>query len=528
MPGSSLWVNLMTLSCLTIFKKHPVTDPAFYDPLIKKQKQCIRDQPACVESWLEAGRLHEAKIEMIHSYAKRQFVIRHFVPLYLLLVAGIVASGVILFSSPLPFLSSTHTILISLLMILISIGMGRIWSIRYPPSGWKHFKKTISIDPYCAEAYMHLGLIALRRYQKRTACQYLEQAIKLNINNRKIEQELKSIYEKEFVAFFKGKSEKEVKLQEIIDHQVGEIRELRSKISSLENLSESLSDRADQAKWDVNHQTRLLTKRMKEQAEAIQTEHEKQVASIKMSNEAREEEKELAQRDFVKFTTEIMEAKAELEGTSLNEAKKSLEDIMGQHNWQALSEHTRTYLATAEHTFNLLKESDGDPDYGLVGMELCKALETELNKRLVEPFIGYMNGKKSEFLRINQTGESKGKPTYFTYLARVVDSVNYPQIDSLSLGQYHFVLKLALDGDYALSEYADFLGEICDGAGGLIWKAFLGKLETVTQRYRNAIAHQSPMNKKEYEDLRALVFAGDEALLKMIALALGVQYEEVY
>ncbi len=364
---------------------------------------------------------------------------------------------------------------------------------------------------------MHLGLIALRRYQKRTACQYLEQAIKLKVNNKEIEQELKSIYEKEFMAFFKGKSEKEAGLQEIIDHQVGEIRELHSKISSLENLTKSLSDKADQARWEVSHKTRLLTKKTKAHIEAIQTEHEKQVAYMKMSNEAGEEEKELAQRDFVKLTTEIMEAKAELEGMSLSEATRSLEDIIGQHNWQTLSGQTRTYLATAEHTFKLLKEGEEDPDYSLVGMELCKALETELNKRLVEPFIGYMNGKTSEFLRINQTGESKGKPIYFTYLARVVDSVNYPQIDSLGLGQYHFVLKLALDGDYALSEYRDFLGEICGASEGIAGKAFLKNLGIVTQKYRNAIAHQSPMTKKQYEELRTHVFAGEKALLKMIA-----------
>ena len=502
---------------VNIFKKHPVTDPAFYDRLIKKQKQCVRDKPACAGSWLEMGRLHEAKIEMIHSFAKRHFFIRHFIPIYLLLVSVVVFSGVSIFSGPFPFLSSTHTVLISLLMIFISIVMGWIWSLRYPPSGWKYFSKAVSFDPYCAEAYMHLGLIALRRYQKRSACQYLEQAIKLNVNNKKIEQELKSVYEKEIMAFFKGKSEKKAKLQEIIEHQVGEIRELRSKVSSLENLNESLNDRADQAKWEVSHQTRSSAKKMKEQIETIQTEHEKQVASMKMSNEAGNEEKESAQKAFVNLTTEIMEAKAELNGMPLSEAKRSLEDIMGQHNWQALSEQTRTYLATAEHTFNLLKEGEEDPDYSLVGMELCKALETELNKRLVEPFIGYMNGNKSEFLRINQTGKSKGKPTYFTYLAKVVDSVNYPHMDSLSLGQYHFVLRLALDGDYALSEYADFLGEICTGSGGIVGKAFLGKLETVTQRYRNAIAHQSPMTKKQYEDLSALVFAGDEALLKVIA-----------
>jgi hypothetical protein len=210
-----------------------------------------------------------------------------------------------------------------------------------------------------------------------------------------------------------------------------------------------------------------------------------------------------------------MEAKAELEGTSLREVRRSLADTMGQQSWRALSENARTYLATAEHTFNLLREDGGD--YSLVGMELCKALETEINKQLVEPFIQYMEGKEPEFLRISQTGESKGKPTYFTYLAKVLDRVNYPQVDSLTLGQYHFVLKLALDGDYALGDYAAFLGDISRKSGINIERIFLQKLETVTKRYRNTIAHRSPMSKEEYETLRALIWSGRRALLTAVA-----------
>ena len=72
-------------------------------------------------------------------------------------------------------------------------------------------------------------------------------------------------------------------------------------------------------------------------------------------------------------------------------------------------------------------------------------METELIKRLVEPFVGYLNGKKSDFLRISQTGTTKGGPSYYTYLARVVDQVNYPDINSLTTGQCHFALKLALE-----------------------------------------------------------------------------------
>ncbi len=137
--------------------------------------------------------------------------------------------------------------------------------------------------------------------------------------------------------------------------------------------------------------------------------------------------------------------------------------------------------------------------------------------KLVKPFVGYLNGKKSDFLRINQTSTTKGGPSYYTYLARVADQVNYPEVNSLTLGQYHFALKLALEGDYVLSEYANFLNETCAASGAIIGRAFSEKLETVTHKYRNAIAHQSPMNKKEYEHLRGLIFVGEGALLIVVA-----------
>ena len=497
--------------------KYEVSDPAHYDPLIKEQKKRVRRHPEDAGQWLELGRLHEAKIEMIRSLAKRNFNIRYFIPMYLLLVSLVVAIGSYIFSMPQLFISTKDFTLFSVSMILMSIFLGWMWFLRFPRSGWKYFKRTVFVDRYCADAYMHLGLIALRRHQKRTACRYLEQAIKLNVNNKEIERELKTIYEKEFMAFFKGKSEKEAKLQKIIDSQQEQIKELRSKVSSLENLTESLSDRADQAKWEVNHKTKLLTKQMKDQIEAIQTEYENQLVSVKISNESMAEEKEFTQRDFVKLTTEILEAKAELKGKPIKEAAKAVEEEMGSDMWQSLLPRTRTYLATAEHTFCMLAEEEDTPDYSLIGMELCKALEAEINRILVSPFLQHLNGNEREFLKINQVGESRGKPRYFTYLAQVVDRNNYPEIKTLTLGQYHFILQRTLKGEYALKEYRNFLDLICSSSKVQIEKRFLKRLETVTNRYRNAIAHESPMNKKECDHLQKLIFARDDALLKTCA-----------
>jgi hypothetical protein len=313
------------------------------------------------------------------------------------------------------------------------------------------------------------------------------------------------------MSFFKKNSEKEIRHQEIIDHQLDQIRLLYSKNANLEKKVESLSVKVDQAKWETGHKTKLLDKEMRHHISTMRQDYEKQIAILKQ--EAKEEAKELAERDLVRLTTEIMESKASLEVQSLTMAARAVEDIMGNRPWQALSEQTRSYVATAEQVYSVLTDQEENPDYSLVGMELCKALETEINRTLVEPFVVYLNGNKSEFLNISQTGENKERPSYFTYLAMVVDRVNYPEVKSLTLGQYHFVLKRTLEGDYALKGYTDFLDEICATSEAIIGKTFLKKLETVTQRYRNAIAHQSPMDKKQYDHLREIIFTGEEALL---------------
>jgi len=392
------------------------------------------------------------------------------------------------------------------------IMMRFLWLLRYPPSGARYFKKAIKLDPQCSDAYMYLGLIALRRYQKRKACRFLEQAFQLDANKKsKIKKELKSIYEKEFMSFFKERSAKEIRMQGIIDHQLDQIRQVRSKNANLEKRVESLSAKVDQAKWELSRKAKQLDKEMKHHVSLIQEDYENKIAGLKQ--EAQEEAKELAQRNFLKLTTEIMESKASLEAQSFAAAAKTAESIVGKSLWQIFTEHTRLYLTTAEHVYTVLTEQEEKPDYSLVGMELCKALETEINQGFVEPFAEYVNEKQSDFLKMHQTGESKDKPFYFTYLAKVVDRENYPEVTSLTLGQYHFILKRTLEKDYALKEYGDFLDWICAASGAAFGKTFLDKLETVVKQYRNTIAHQSPMNKNEYDHLRELVFSGSKALL---------------
>lgn len=497
-------------------KKFDVEDPAYYDSLIANQKRRACKFKGDAHEWLELGRLHDAKIGMTNHFARRSFVIRYFIFIYGSLILLFTLFSIFIT----PHLLSLPPLQLAFPLIgyfLLLIGFPYLWSMRYPPSGSKYFKKAISINPECADAHMYLGLIALRRYQKRKGCRLLEEAIRLGVDKGRIEKQLKSIYEKEFVAFFHKIDERSAEQQIIIERQLKNIGELGQKIASLEKWNQSLVEKLNQVKWRENREKNLFKRDMNAQIDNLRDAYEEKIVSMESKVASLEEDKEQAENHLLRLTVEIMEGKAGLAGRSLGETTSVIEKIMGKENWLALSEQTKIYLATAEHTFNLFKNEGENPDYSLVGMELCKALETELNKRLVEPFIEYLNGKKTEFLRVNQNGENKGKPTYFTYLARVVDDINYPQMDSLTLGQYLFVLKLAFERDYALHDYINFLSEKCNGSGGILGRGFLEKLEIVTQRYRNAIAHQSPMVKEEYESLRTFVFNENEALLKVIA-----------
>ncbi len=485
--------------------KHEVSDPAFYNPLISEQIKKAHQNPDNAEEWLDLGRLYEARLEMTRSFAKKDFSIRWLPHICNFSFFGIIV--ILYFTSRL-----LNPVIVISLLSMTTIILVYLWFNIHPPSGIRYFKKAIALNPKLGEAYVYLGLIALRRYQKRKACRYLELAVKLNAgNSNKIERELKSIYEKEFISFYKKRSEKDAEQQQIIDYQMDQVKTLCMQKSNLEKMVAGLNNKLNQARWETGNKTKRLDREMKEHVSMILQDHEKQMSALKLETEA--EAKELADRKFAQLTMEIMESRANLEVQSLEAAAQTIEDMVGRSSWQAFSEQTRSFLATAEQVYTVLTQREETPDYSLVGMELCKALEIELNRKLVTPFIGYLNGRESTFLRINQTGQNKGRPSYFTYLAKVVDQANYSDVNFLTLGQCYFSLKQAIEGDYALSEYNNFLDEICGTSDTIIGKAFLGKLKIVTQTYRNAIAHQFPMKKNECDHLRELIFFGNGSLL---------------
>ncbi len=487
--------------------KFEVSDPALYDPLISNQKKEVRRDAKNAAKWLELGRLQEEKVEMTKCFAEKNLLLRWIVVMTYVLFFMTTAK---LYFDPPPFaLPWTFTLPSFVIGITFLIW---VTFIRYPRSGNRYFRKVLFLDPDCADAYMYLGRIALRRYQKKRAGFLLEQALKKG-GGKKIERELKNLYEKEFISFFNQQFEKEATLNEFLRSKDNEILRLEAELAAFKNKVEKLTNKTKQVKWKTGQAVKQADMDTTTRIHEIRQDYEKQIKGLEQAMEAEEEQKEAARKEYSNLTMEIMESKAADEKQSFEQSTKAVENIMSPPVWQKLSDQTRSCLATAEHAFSMLDKNSEDTDFSLVGMELCKALEIEINKVLVRPFAKNLNGCEEEFLGVNKIGDLKGKPKYFTFLAKVVDNASYPEMTSLTLGQYLFVLKKTLEGEYALDEYGNFLDKISETSGIGAWRTILQKLKTVTNEYRNSIVHHSRINIDQCDHLRELIFTGENSLL---------------
>ncbi len=292
-----------------------------------------------------------------------------------------------------------------------------------------------------------------------------------------------------------------------------EIKMLESKANALKNINNSVTKKSRHVKLEAGRAMKQVKNDMTNQVAKIRFDYEKQIADLEQAMEAEEEKVETVRKNFSNLTLEIMETKAADEKQSFNLARTGVENIMGTRNWQKLSGQTKSCLATAEHAFSMLDKNSEDTDFSMVGMELCKALETEINKVFVKPFVKNLNENTNAFLKINKTGSRKGSPTYFTYLAKVVDEKYFPEVTTLSLGQYLFVLKKTLEGEYAMDEYGNFLEYLKNSTGFCPGRTFMQKLKIVTNEYRNSIVHHTHMNIHQCEHLRTLIFTEKDSLL---------------
>ncbi len=177
--------------------KFDASDPSFYDHLISNQKKYVRMDSKNSAQWLELGILQEAKVEITKYFVEKYFIIRGLpVMTYMLFII----SWVCFYFYPPPFiLELTWKTILPIFIVLIA-SLIQMTLLRYPRSGSRYFRKALSLNPDCADVYIQLGKIALRRRQKKRGCFLLEQALKKGYN-KKIERELKTIYEKEYSTY---------------------------------------------------------------------------------------------------------------------------------------------------------------------------------------------------------------------------------------------------------------------------------------------------------------------------------------
>jgi len=491
---------------ITRNEKFEVADPSFYNTLISDQKKRAGKNPKNAAQWVELGRLEYEKAAMTKLFVQNQLLIRWLPRLSYLFLFSAITVYVKNYSHVLPLAVTVPALIFSISLITY------MTMERYPSTGRRYFQKALFLDPSNADATMYLGLIALKKYQKKKAYDLLERACEQG-GNKKLERELKTIYEKEFMALFNKKSDMEEQLCRMIEPLQDEIKMLKAEIEDLKSINTSAIRKAKSTKVKTGQTIRQVKMDMENQIGKIQNNYEKQIADLEQAMEEEEAQKEFEKKRLVQINLEILEAKALEKKQSFEQAAKKVEDIMGHALWMSLSKSTRSYMATAEHAFSILDTTSEETDFSLVGMELCKALETEINRKLVYPFAEKIAGCSGEFLKINKIGENKGLPVYFTMLAKVVDNQNYPETTSLSLGQYHFVLKKTLEGEYALDEYGNYLESILDSSKVIISRKFLQKLKIVTKDYRNSIVHMTHMNSQQCRNLQELVFLKKDSLL---------------
>lgn len=496
--------------------KKEFSDPSHFYPLIIRQKKLLRHNRNDPREWVKLGCLYEEKLSMVHQIARSNFLVRYCVIITILAISLFAIFFLpdkiehLLIHPPIFLIAALAVIILILILMFFT---------RYPRSGRRFFIKAISLEADCGEAYMYLGFIALRRFQKKKGSRLLEHALQLGIDDKRIKRELKFVYEKEFMTFFNSQKDWEQKKQDLINNQLEQIKKFQAKIHLLNTNISLLTAKAKQTQSNANRNVKIKARQIDQRMEDFQKEYEKKIAEIEKKKTELEKKNETESVIYVKLTDELFESELKMEQLSFHQIAEDVKNRLELDVWESLSKQTRYYLITAEQTFSIFAKSEGFQDYSLIGLEWCKALELEINRKFITPFVEFINNDKDNFLKLNKTGERKNKPKYFSYLPMVVDEVNYPEMTSLTLGQFHFVLKRSLKNEYAFQEYRKFIDEIFSSEKMALAQLFLKKLGIVVKRYRNVIAHLSSMNQEQCEHLRELIFLGNDSLLQICSIA---------
>ncbi|HID20759.1 MAG TPA: hypothetical protein EYP28_07505 [Methanophagales archaeon] len=173
--------------------------------------------------------------------------------------------------------------------------------------------------------------------------------------------------------------------------------------------------------------------------------------------------------------------------------------------WQELEESTRDFLTTGESVFRAFRTVK-EVDFAAPAVEFAKALEVELNTKLINRFRSYSK-KRGDFFQIIQRKDgSRSK-----LLSR----------KELTLGQIRYELKEVTSNPATVYvKFREYLKQESDTPDfWLDGDKFPKTLQTITQRYRNGAAHTAKMTLELFEEWRNLLLGvkdGSSLLLRVV------------
>jgi tetratricopeptide (TPR) repeat protein len=370
------------------------------------------------------------------------------------------------------------------------------------------YSALIRAEPHNINHYIGMVGILLQRNDLKGASEIIQKAMNVEPKNAKLQA--MNIYTNKRL---KGNEDGLVDEIEAIEEVIQEHRNinqrrmesLHSEIKRLKREKDKLRQRlvAQNVQLkEIGKKVTRLKRKFKKKAEEIE--------GVRGKNKKDEMTEELA-NEVIEIAHNTIEEQMKGTKKEIEEVKKEIKEIFGKEYWCMLTKEARHFLATAEYLYSFARGED--IDFGLISVELSKAIEVELNDKLIKGFIAYLKGneKQTAFIRSNLRRTTNGRPLYHTKLAYIVDSKNYPEMKTLSLGQINLLLHDSIDGRTGTTVFKDFIQRKCkDPSYFLDVKRFPKILESIIIRYRNPFAHSEYLKILDFEKFRSEIFYGFE------------------
>jgi membrane protein YqaA with SNARE-associated domain len=170
---------------------------------------------------------------------------------------------------------------------------------------------------------------------------------------------------------------------------------------------------------------------------------------------------------------------------------------IGKIHWEKLENKSKLFLTTAEVLREFLEVFNNELDYSPPTLNYCKAVENELNQKLLFPFKEFFQSKK---LRLkNSDYESK-----LSFILTKDDM-------KLTLGEHVYILRRILNTNQLTnieSEYKRFIMISSPSSLGRLNQ----KINIITKYYRNPSGHTEVMDQKQCLECRNYILTRNGVL----------------